>query len=503
VTPPTPPPGNSRQGGREARDTVRSARHGLAVPRGQQPVADGGGGRFGRMFPSLPPCEVDDTAIEALAECTVGRPTRNNRIPAGYTYFGQFVDHDITFDPQSSLERANDPHALTNFRTPRFDLDSLYGSGPADQPFLYDWDATGDRGVKLLVGGDRTGAHAPVDLPRNDQGRALVGDARNDENLIVSQLHLVFIRFHNKVVDRVRHRAGGLTPSEVLTEAQRIVRWHYQWIVVHDFLERIVGREAYKALRDRADGRAPAVARWLSAWRSQPFMPIEYSGAAYRFGHSMVKAQYDLNATALGIPIFRPAGEEGDHLGGLRRLPTNLVIDWKLFFFVTPAPTNAPNRSSRIDPVLVAPLSRLPPDNASLAKLNLRRGHALGLPSGADVARAMSIQPLTLDELSALHEQPDPEMTDARFATLQARIETLPLWLYVLVEARLRGDSGGLSLGPVGAGIVSEVLLGLLEADPNSYLQHQPAWKPELPGDDSGDFTMLDLVGYVEDPDSL
>lgn len=452
------------------------------------------------MFPALPPCAPDDDTIEALLACTKGRNLVNARIPAGYTYFGQFVDHDITFDPQSSLERANDPHALVNFRTPRFDLDSLYGAGPADQPFLYDWDCAEDRGVKLLVGHNPSDAdYAPVDLPRNEQGRALIGDARNDENLIIAQLHLLFIRFHNKVVRRVRRRHPDVTPGELLAEAQRLVRWHYQWIVVHDFLERIVGRNAYKALRARADGVTLAPARWLSAWRSEPFIPVEYSGAAYRFGHSMVRDKYNVRRDVRGVPIFCPPGEPGDDLSGFRRLPAGLVIDWDLFFF-KPVTSSIPNASTKIDTFLAAPLRRIPPDDESLARLNLRRGRALGLPSGPDVARAMSVKPLTQRELLPLLEGSPPEMPPAAVATLQSTLDTLPLWTYVLLEARLRGDERGLSLGPVGAGIVSEVLLGLLEADPSSYLQHRPAWRPELPEDDSVDFTMLDLVRYVEDP---
>ena len=455
------------------------------------------------MFPALPACVPDDNTIEALLACTKGRNRPNPRIPAGYTYLGQFVDHDVTFDPHSSLERANDPRALVNFRTPRFDLDSLYGAGPADQPFLYDWDCAEDRGVKLLVGHNACDCdYAPIDLPRNEQGRALIGDARNDENLIIAQLHLLFIRFHNKVVRRVRCRHPDMVSGEVLTEAQRLVRWHYQWIVVHDFLERIVGCTAYQALRARADGVTAATARWLSAWRSEPFMPVEYSGAAYRFGHSMVRDNYNVRRTVRGVPIFRPPGEAGDDLSGFRQLPAGLVIDWDLFFFksVTSA---IPNASTRIDTFLAIPLRRLPPGDESLARLNLRRGRALGLPSGPDVARAMSVKPLSQEELPPLLEGSPPGMSSVAYATLQSNLDALPLWIYILLEARLRGDEKGLSLGPVGGGIVSEVLLGLLEADPNSYLQQRPTWTPELCADESGDFTMLDLVRYVDDPDWL
>src|SRR5437773_3287343 len=158
-------------------------------------------GRFGRMFRNLPPLLPDDKDLEALARQMVEpEPTGeedtagdNPDIPAGFTYFGQFVDHDLTFDPTSQLERDNDPAALVDFRTPRFDLDSVYGRGPVDQPFLYD-----EAGVHLLIGHNKAGED---DLPRNAKARALLGDARNDENLIVSGLALGVLKFHNRVVD--------------------------------------------------------------------------------------------------------------------------------------------------------------------------------------------------------------------------------------------------------------------------------------------------------------
>jgi hypothetical protein len=449
------------------------------------------------MFPFLAPCAPSDDAIDELVAGMKARPEPNMRIPSGYTYLGQFVDHDITFDPQSSLERVNDPHALVNFRTPRFDLDSLYGSGPADQPFLYDWASTSDPGVKLLVGHNPPGGDlAPIDLPRNEQGRALIGDARNDENLIVAQLHLLFIRFHNKVVERVRAQHRRMAPGDVFAEAQRIVRWHYQWIVVHDFLARIVGKVAYGKLRPRVDGTAPDAERWLSAWRDAPVMPVEFSGAAYRFGHSMVRGGYRARKPDDALPIFGRDGDDGLHFAGFRRLPAQLAIEWDLFFFESD-PDRRANHSLRIDTSLAAPLFFLPPDGAELARLNLRRGRALGLPSGPDVARAMSIEPLASAEVGRLTHIPPTTV-----AQLQAMLDALPLWVYVLLEARVRGNDG-LNLGPVGGQIVAEVLVGLLEADPSSYLRRRPAWTPELSDRDDRDFTMPDLLRYLEDPDRL
>jgi hypothetical protein len=192
------------------------------------------------MFRRLPPFAPADKDLEQLARTMIeekeedpvpGQPPPpadagdNADIPSGFTYFGQFVDHDLTFDPNSKLQRDNDPDALRNFRTPRFDLDSVYADGPADNPFLY-----ADDGSHLLIGKVNGGED---DLPRNAQGRALIGDPRNDENLIVSQIHLAFLKFHNKVLDQVHD----------FDEARRVVRWHYQWIVIHDFLEGIVCKD--------------------------------------------------------------------------------------------------------------------------------------------------------------------------------------------------------------------------------------------------------------------
>jgi heme peroxidase len=442
-------------------------------------------GRFGRMFRNLPALDPGIDAINALVklmrEASQAGSGDNAKIPAGYTYFGQFVDHDITFDPLSVLQQANDPDALTDFRTPRFDLDSLYGTGPSGAPYLYESNSPTNRGVKLLVG------HNPADsggerddLQRNQQGRALIGDPRNDENLIVSQMQLLFIRFHAKAVDRVR-KATALEGAELFAEAQRLVRWHYQWIVTHDFLDRIAGRAA----RDAA-----FAGRRFFTWESDPYMPVEYSGAAYRFGHSMVRAAYDLNETIQDIPLFVAEDKPDplEHLGGFRRLPAFWSVDWS-FFFKTGS--RKPQLSRRIDTRLSEPLFKLPSGLDSgrhaLAQLNLRRGRALGLPSGQDVAGAMGVAALAGADLGLDGiDLPAAGKTRLKAAT--------PLWYYVLREAEV---GGGEQLGPVGATMVAEVLVGLLQGDPLSYVRQRPTWKPELPGAAAGDFTMADLVKFT------
>jgi hypothetical protein len=492
--------------GRGAQEGRGGAGHGIAAPRGLGASPSSRGGRFTTMFPYVRRCDPGDAAFDALLEQLRGTTQLpdahdNSAIPAGYTYLGQFIDHDITFDATSKIDRDNDPHALSNFRTPRFDLDSLYGTGPADQPFLYDWEGGSPRGVKLLIGHNLPDPrHGPddqpasVDLPRNQQGRATIGDARNDEHLIISQLHLLFIKFHNRVIDYLHREDRGLGANELFDAAHRFVRWHYQWIVTHDFLKRIVGTALWESLRPRIEPSGEAIAPSFG-WCHEPSIPVEFSGAAYRFGHSMVRPGYQLNAShSASIMPLRGQGND-PHLGGFRRLPKSLEIEWPRFYGPSDSGDMQPSRN--IDHRLAPPLYALPPDRAALAQLNLQRGRALRLPTGSDVARALGEEPLSDDELLQAEFWPG----DHRKREREAILRSPPLWFYVLREADTRckpPDLQGSHLGPVAGRIVAEVLIGLLEADPSSYLHHRPAWTPEL--GQAGDFTMQDLVEFALRP---
>ena len=449
-------------------------------------------GRFGTMFKKLPAFSPRDDLLTALAETMVEDQTipddanlnTSPRLFAGFTFIGQFIDHDITFDNTPLDLQQADPDARVNFRTPRYDLDSVYGGGPATTPALYDPQDPD----KLLVVPNANGV---LDLPRDAGGHALIVERRNDENLIVAQLHLAIARFHNRLVDAAR--AQGMRPEWVFETARRLAKWQYQWAVIHDFLPRFVGDELVgktgTVYRELA-GKAPTVS--LAYYRptnrdDKPFMPIEFAVAAYRFGHSIIRPAYVINEqTASGVPIF--GLEPGFNLNGGRPIPAELVVEWKNILPVDPSfPARKPRK---IDTRLSLPLAHLPasvvppPDpTVHLAARNNIRGKRVGLASGQQVAKAMRVTPLTNRQLGI---NADPGWGGEA-----------PLWYYILKEAELAPNNAE-RLGAVGGRIVAEVLVGLLQRDQTSYLYLDPAWKPTPPiAPATGQFTFVDLLKYA------
>ncbi len=431
-------------------------------------------GKFGRLFPSLPPFLPATEALIALG--AVGGPmdpgtahdTPNLEMPAGFVFLGQFIDHDITLDTTSSLEQRNDPEAIQNFRTPVLELDSIYGSGPDASPHLY---RTANRLPYMLLDDD-----VPNDLPRNSIGTALIGDPRNDENLVISQLQLAFLKFHNQVLHDVRD----------FEEAQRLVRWHYQWIVLHEFLPLLVGQDLVESIYT---GKSYSTGRRFYNWRHQPFIPVEFAVAAYRYGHAQVPGALQVNDLFAvngrpQIPLFdvnEIGKDDPNDLSGFGVRAERRFVDWR-YLFDTGDGIEQPSRS--INTVLSGPLFELPfftgkTDIRSLAQRNLVRGRTYGLPSGQSIARAMGEEPLTAAELDDVH--------GLGFA------EETPLWFYILREAQVR--EYGERLGPVGGRIVAEVLVGLLEGDRLSFVRSHPNWQPTLGS--YGDFKMVDLLQYA------
>ena len=467
--------------------------HAVGDPRGSDVAVAVGRdkeGRFGLMFRQLDAFAPDESLLSQLAQTMLDPSQRadphpeldNLDIPSGYTFLGQFLDHDITRDTTPLDKAGQDPHALTNFRSPCFDLDSVYGGGPQARPELYD---PHDRDKLLVTGQDDPSV--PDDLPRDGQGSALIGDPRNDENLIVCQVHVGFLKFHNAMVDHVRAHDGG---GNAFAKARQLAQFHYQWMVVHDFLPRFVGQDVVDELLEERDGQPTKVKLDFYKPRNpnRPFMPLEHSVAAYRFGHSIIRPGYVLNDQGGGAFFGDPASDADLHGG--RPIPANRAIQFAKFFEMPGA--NPPvNHTRLIDTRLSSGLFHLPvpqvvppepaPPLVSLAERNLLRAKRLGLPAGQDVARGMGFRPLSNNDLG---------LADARWGG------KAPLWYYVLKEAELQ--QGGKRLGQVGARIVAEVFLGLLDADHNSYL-HQPGGFElvQQPGVIPGRYTIGDLLRFA------
>lgn len=490
------------------------------------------GGPFGRMFRALPPADfgADDAAsLAALKTLAAGMlaapdPIKNgpdaeeSGIPAAYTYFGQFIDHDLTFDPASSLQKQNDPDALVDYRTPRFDLDNVYGRGPDDQPYLY------EDGLRFSVGRPLTGAAKnpkAKDLPRNSptaagaNKRAIIGDPRNDENVIVSQLQGLFLRFHNRMADKYGDFAT----------AQRKVRFHYQWVVLNDFLPTLIAPDVLaEVLPHIAAGtdlvRDPPRLKFYHA-RNEAFMPLEFSAAAYRFGHSMVRPEYQLNETLPG-PLGIFAGNSATpNLRGFREFPAQWAIDWRFFMDLEvldygdannagdPRNKNRTQFAYKIDTSLVNPLGHLPKDIAAdphaLATRNLERGWRMRLPSGQAVARAMGEVPLADADIKIGKFTGDPADALKPITAFGAAFAgNCPLWTYVLAETvetavtvkTTQGDQAlkARLLGPVGGRIVAETMVGLLLADSSSFLAQDPLWRPDPDLMVAGRFGLRELI---------
>ncbi|NEQ28476.1 MAG: peroxidase, partial [Microcoleus sp. SIO2G3] len=372
------------------------------------------------------------------------------------------------------------------------------------QPYLYqlasgfapqELFAIGNTNVNPGAGDGTIKTELPNDLPRVASGLAIIGDPRNDENLIVAQLHLAFLKFHNKVVAGLKdgsiERRSPIRKS-LFEEARDIVTWHYQWIVVHDFLRRILDNKQLESVLEEG--------RKFYHFEKDPFIPVEFSVAAYRLGHSMVRSVYDYNRVFTPLPggvtpatlelLFSFTGKSGSADDPFPvPIPSDWIIDWRRFFEIDKEVEATPSR--KLDPFLVEPLKNLPnvPPPSSLAVRNLLRGRSLGLPTGQSVARRMRLRPLTPDQIA--------RGKDGKVAKKHGFDRETPLWYYILKEAQVQAQ--GLHLGQVGSRIVAEVFVGLLEGDSDSFLSRSPEWTPTLPAAVPGTFTLADMLKFVGD----
>jgi hypothetical protein len=311
-----------------------------------------------------------------------------------------------------------------------------------------------------------------------------VGDGRDDENLIIAQMHLAFIKFHNRLIDE----------GHSFAEARRLTQWHYQYVVVHDYLPHVAGSDRVDRFLNRASGKVRNEF-YAPGDPSAPMTPVEFSAAIFRYGHSQVRDSYEINDQTQDDPLhvfrFLPTGEpDPNSLMGGRNIPANMGIEWPEFFEIDGHPEFEGNLSRRLDTKISNSLFQLPIPQVEaegsnvLAFRNLNRGQFYGLPSGQDVARKMGIAPLSNEEIGL----------PASFGGGNA-----PLWYYILAESEI--TENGTRLGPVAGRVVAEVLLTQMAIDPNSFLSRNPRFTPTVKHE--GEFTMgdfLQFAGVVEDP---
>lgn len=473
-------------------------------------------GRYGHMFPKVTkpsPSDLEKLAVLGRSILDDGKApfcgVSNDQTLAIYTYFGQLIDHDLSYDatPLKDADK-NEPEKIHNRRTPWLDLDQVYGGGPGRSPALY----TGPKGAerfKIEVNCD-----LPPGKPYKLLGDQLVPpdkrDFRDLENAILLQMHVLFMRLHNIAVEE------GLTcgipeidaqDKTPFNKAARLVRWQYQWLVRENFLNEIIDTDIQK----RVLAQGPRF-----QWKPREFfIPVEFSTAAFRFGHSAVRPKYTLRRGGPEISLEKLI----DPKIATESLPQELVIDWDKFL---------KGRMNSIDTRVVLELGKLRnytvrifsnnpvtdlskgdarADPPELPVRTLLRSAWMGVTSGQAIARALCLpeeQLLRREELIGRMNCDDHEPDRPGQALDAALLENTPLFFYILREAEVR--QAGRRLGPVGSRIVADVIEGSFRADADSYWHLYPKWEPPLWKVASGPpkkigslIDLVELVGNCQD----
>lgn len=411
------------------------------------------GSTFG-LLPKLKSAEFSKSQLEQLAKLMTTNQTRLSDIPAGYTYFGQFIAHDI-----SKVSRPDqEVDAFSPY--PSLELDSVYGRG------ICDLDTSIEPDTGLFSIGE-TSSGRLLDLPRDSEGRAVIADARNDENAIISQFHVQWMKYHNNLVSRSEDRS----PEARFEFARQATIATYQETVLNSFLRVFTSDLVYEKVVDDKK-------RFLEYPRTPPdeaVVPLEFAAAAFRFGHSMVVPFYDLNAetTVTTEKLLRMTGRLG--MGEHHRLPDSWVIDWRKFFRIDGA--TSVNRAFSIDPRIISELKSLGDNPAHLALRNLSSGNRLGLPSGQALARVVcqtaheEIEVRVFESIDdffdAKYFEPHLKQLERAVLSEHCLYESTPLWYYLLAEDWMEHpqDTGrGQKLGTLGGILVAETLVRLIES---------------------------------------
>ena len=446
------------------------------------------------MFPSLPAAQHNEQALLDLASHMVDDPEETPVNPpvvslrSGALYFAQFVDHDLSLDV-TPLARAAavPPERRTNYRSPRLNLEPLYGEGPKLSPWLYHLPAGAPPGHERFLLG-KTTAGRPLDLPRTAAGRPVLGDPRNEENLILAQLHVVLLSFHNRLIEaletgEIRH--ADIPGRNLFQKTRRLVEWHYQALILKELLKPLlpVGTLEDAIARGRRASRSQAAAKFR--------IPVEFALAAFRFGHTMVRNEYTFHPGRRDVPLAALLNMHSQGEPPLTALPDDWVIEWANFFEGLDRYRSYAGwrqldamRSRGFDPNVAKALHSLPfptpldepadPTSGprfttSLPAITLLRGYRSGLPSGQQVACYLKEARLTEAELT---RDLKPAMVDC--LSSGGFLDATPLWFYILQEAAARGQKN--RFGPVGSRIIADTIISALMHDETSILRDGEGW---------------------------
>ncbi len=408
---------------------------------------------YGKLFPELKPLILSNRDLKELSETMIDYDWKcqdSECITNGLAIFGQYLAHDLTFEVTSRFRGYNQSETYVNDRTLRLDLDCLYGQWSQD--FLYD---VNDRNKLLLGEACEFEGDTWFDLPRNAQGKAIIPDARNDENIIVSQMQVLFMRFHNRMVEKIKDQCAS---RDLFKEARKQVIWHYQWLILHDYLYKVTDWTVFEDI----------LCHGPKYFNHPTYLPLEFTGAAFRTGHSQTRENNRINEHT-EKNLFE--------LGAFQKMEE--YLDWHyLFDFEDGKVEYARLIDTKIGKIFhdIPFIKSSDKYERSLPFRNLRRGVVYGLASGEDIARRMCVEPIKIKET--------------------AHLDGTPLWYYVLKEAEVLGHEGE-HLGPVGSRILLECFLSILNCDPYSFQVLHPKWKPEI-GRNTGKFDFVDLVEFAQ-----
>jgi hypothetical protein len=473
--------------------------------------------RFSRMGPKGVNRQIGEGARQRIGNEMAAGGGGATGVPAGFTYLGQFIDHDLTFDKTNvTLGQNVTPAQLLQARSPSLDLDSLYGAGPTDPESakFYKDDRHLKMGKTSADGGEP--AKNGFDLPRGQgssaaqKRKAVIPDPRNDENLAVAQHHLAMIRFHNRVVDTL---PSSVPPAQRFAKAREIVTKHYQWMIRTDYLPRICAAGAVNDVFN--NGRKAFEPN--AAPTSVPTMPVEFSIAAFRLGHSMIRREYSWNRIfdfgGGSLDLLFTFSATGGNLGGLPRLASIWIADWRRLYDFKEAgrndlavPASQFNRAMRIDTTLVNPLKTLPtgsfggpnvPQNdrrRNLAFRNLERAKMVKLATGQQMVtflRGKNVNVTKLTKTQLRTGKNGADLDSLTQAQREAALRNTPLWFYVLREAEFNGGK----LKGVGARIVAETVHRAMQGSQHSIVR-DPGFRPSL-GPNNNTFRMVDLLLFA------